>query len=582
MNDRRSTVPKTVREPVMLNGAGAAFAPGANDAAPLRTPPHSIEAEQSVLGALLLENDAWPMVSAMLQAGHFYLHEHRLIFGAIASMLREGQPADVITVGERLKRDGVAESVGGLVYLHDLTKGVAGTRDIGPHAALVRDRARHREAIALHDLAISGHFALDPVRLREAAEATRKAALLESESDDGSGAPDSNLEERRKKFRVMSASEFRPNQRVRWAIKGVLPLCELGAIYGPAGSGKSFLAPDMLLACTRGLERWAGRRVKPCRVAYVVAEGATGFRARLDAYKLDNGLTDEGLGEFRLIDAAPNLRDTQDIDALVANLIEQGPFDIVTIDTLARALPDADENGSADMSGALAACHRLHKATGAMVLLIAHAGKDPTKGLRGWSGTKGALDVEIALTRDNGMRRASIDKLKDGAGEDDEIVFTLASIELGTDEDGDPITSCVVRIVAQSLAEDQAAPSLDGLKNQAWQLLDSELAQGRRHSLATFSATGAEAGLGGQKKVSHFVHLLMAEGRVASWQRPDWRTHTSSDRNYLHPVGSKAPAEQWGVPLDRAEPTTSARSRPTTAEVTAENGPSQVKKKASK
>ncbi|MDL9997253.1 AAA family ATPase [Variovorax sp. J22P240] len=148
------------------------------DGANQRVPPHSIEAEHSVLGALLMDNGAWPEVATTLQAGHFYQHEHRLIFGALATMMSQGQVADVITVAEHFERNGGAEQVGGLVYLDQLRQCVCSASAIGAHAAIVRDCATSRQAIALHDRAKEGHFKRDQISLRDAGEATRQALLL--------------------------------------------------------------------------------------------------------------------------------------------------------------------------------------------------------------------------------------------------------------------------------------------------------------------------------------------------------------------------------------------------------------------
>ena len=90
--------------------------------AQLRVPPHSIEAESSVLGGLLLDNGAWDRVGDLLGEGDFYRYEHRLIYTAIAALINATKPADVITVFEHLQSQGKAEEVGGLAYLNSLAQ----------------------------------------------------------------------------------------------------------------------------------------------------------------------------------------------------------------------------------------------------------------------------------------------------------------------------------------------------------------------------------------------------------------------------------------------------------------------------
>ena len=90
--------------------------------AQLRIPPHSIEGESSVLGGLLLDNNAWDRVSDVVQEGDFYRYEHKLVFGAIGSLVNSSRPADVITVYEHLQSQGHGDEIGGLVYLNSLAQ----------------------------------------------------------------------------------------------------------------------------------------------------------------------------------------------------------------------------------------------------------------------------------------------------------------------------------------------------------------------------------------------------------------------------------------------------------------------------
>jgi replicative DNA helicase len=80
----------------------------------VRTPPHSIEAEQSVLGGLLLDNSAWDKIADMVGSGDFYRHDHRLIYQTISGLIEHSRPADVVTVYESLQSAGKAEDAGGL------------------------------------------------------------------------------------------------------------------------------------------------------------------------------------------------------------------------------------------------------------------------------------------------------------------------------------------------------------------------------------------------------------------------------------------------------------------------------------
>lgn len=251
---------------------------------------------------------------------------------------------------------------------------------------------------------------------------------------------DKPADERRCKFEVIPAAEFAAGTPPSWIVKGVLPLAEIAVIYGESASGKSFFALDLVAAVARGIE-WRGCRVRQGAVVYVAAEGAGGFRKRLAAYAQAHGIDLAAL-PLGVVASAPNLL-TDDDKALAKAIELAGGASIVVVDTLAQSTPGANENAGEDMSKVLDRCKRLHAATGALVVLIHHSGKDATKGARGWSGIRAAVDAEIEITRLADARTARITKQKDG--EDGAVfAFGLLPVHVGEDEDGGAVVSCVV------------------------------------------------------------------------------------------------------------------------------------------
>ena len=119
--------------------------------AQLRVPPHSIEAESSVLGGLLLDNSAWDRVADLVKESDCYRHEHQLVYGAIATLINANKPADVITVFEHLQAQGKADAVGGLAYLNSLAQYVPSAANIRRYAEIVRERAILRKLISVSD-----------------------------------------------------------------------------------------------------------------------------------------------------------------------------------------------------------------------------------------------------------------------------------------------------------------------------------------------------------------------------------------------------------------------------------------------
>jgi replicative DNA helicase len=122
-----------------------------DEVARLRVPPHSTEAEQSVLGGLLLDNLAWDRASDLLTESDFYRWEHRHIFAAINSLVASSKPADVITVHEVLQSLGKGEECGGLAYLNALAQSVPSAANVRRYAEIVRERAVLRKLITASD-----------------------------------------------------------------------------------------------------------------------------------------------------------------------------------------------------------------------------------------------------------------------------------------------------------------------------------------------------------------------------------------------------------------------------------------------
>ncbi len=115
----------------------------------LKLPPHSLEAEQSVLGGLMLDNERWDNVSERVIAEDFFSRPHRLIFSEMQRLLDMGKPIDLITLSESLEQKGELDMAGGFAYLAELSKNTPSAANIGAYADIVRERAVVREMIAV-------------------------------------------------------------------------------------------------------------------------------------------------------------------------------------------------------------------------------------------------------------------------------------------------------------------------------------------------------------------------------------------------------------------------------------------------
>lgn len=113
----------------------------------LKLPPHSIEAEQAVLGGLMIDNDTWDQVADLITEADFYRRDHRLIFRAIAALAEENMPSDAVTLHEWLDNNGELDNAGGLSYLGALAKNTPTAANIKAYAKIVRERSILRQLI---------------------------------------------------------------------------------------------------------------------------------------------------------------------------------------------------------------------------------------------------------------------------------------------------------------------------------------------------------------------------------------------------------------------------------------------------
>jgi replicative DNA helicase len=155
----------------------------------IRVPPHSIEAEQAVLGGLMLDNRSWDAIADRLVAEDFYRRDHQLIFEAISDLGGKGEPSDAVTLSEWLERKGLADQIGGLVYLAGLVRDTPSAANIRAYADAVRERSTLRRLIHVGgEIAASAY---EPAG-REAGEIVDEAErrvfeIAESRNKAGSG-----------------------------------------------------------------------------------------------------------------------------------------------------------------------------------------------------------------------------------------------------------------------------------------------------------------------------------------------------------------------------------------------------------
>lgn len=264
---------------------------------------------------------------------------------------------------------------------------------------------------------------------------------------------------------LLSRSDLEALPPLRWTVRGVLPETGIAAIYGPPGSGKSFLAIDLAVKISSGLPAWFGREIVERDVVYAALEGGRGIQQRIKAWEAANQRRANNakfwLSEFSLLS-------DENIQHLVTAITAScKPGAVVIIDTLAQATAGADENSAQDMGLVLKAAQAISAAVSGLVVLVHHSGKVESRGLRGHSALNGAMDAVIAVERDNktGLRSWRVTKMKD-ADDGSRGQFQLDAETLGVDEFGAPITSCAVREITAFGYASTGKPSAPTGKHQ--------------------------------------------------------------------------------------------------------------------
>lgn len=251
------------------------------------------------------------------------------------------------------------------------------------------------------------------------------------------------------RFRLVPFDAIELGTAPRYRVKGLLPLVGLALFWGPPKCGKSFLVFDLLMHVALGWE-YRGRRVVPGTVVYCALEGQQGFEARAAAFRQRHLADAADPVPFFLMPAALNL--VQDHAALIAGIRMQMPVGqrpaVVCLDTLNRSFIGSESDDEA-MTAYVKAADAIRDAFGCLVVIVHHCGIEGQRP-RGHSSLAGAVDAQLAVRKTGeGLVTVTVDLMKDGP-EGDTLACRLEAVEVGEDDEGDPITSCVVETVADA------------------------------------------------------------------------------------------------------------------------------------
>lgn len=232
-------------------------------------------------------------------------------------------------------------------------------------------------------------------------------------------------------------------------VEGLLSKAQMSVVYGPSNCGKTFFMSDLCLHIALG-RSWRGRDIDAGGVIYVAAEGAYGIRNRVAAFKKHNQI---GSGiPFSVIPASVNMLNSEDDLAKLINTIrfkaqDMGHVAIIVLDTLARVMAGGNENAAEDMGLLVVNADKIRHETDAHVCFIHHSGKDESKGARGSSALRAATDTEIEIKKAGEISCATVTKQRE-MEIDGTFAFGLDVVEIGINDRGKTVTSCVVKEIS--------------------------------------------------------------------------------------------------------------------------------------
>lgn len=251
-----------------------------------------------------------------------------------------------------------------------------------------------------------------------------------------------------KGFPIVRAGDSAGYSMVLDFVESLLTEGGVSMVYGPSNCGKTFWILDLGAAVAMGRKFRGELETDQGAVIYIALEGTHGAKNRIEAMKRKGLIPDDA--PLFLCFAPISLLDDGHAEMLTETVKEAAslsslPCRLVIIDTMARAMSGGDENSGKDMALAVASIDAVRKATDAHVTIVHHSGKEMSRGARGHSSLRAAVDTEIQISRPDGIDESIVRVTKQrDLPIGPHTSFKLEPVELGTDRRGKPITSCVV------------------------------------------------------------------------------------------------------------------------------------------
>ena len=358
-----------------------------------RITPQCLEAEQAVIGALLMDAQAASGVFALVNHTDFYREIHRKIFAVVAKLHADNQPVDLITVVEELRQRDSLDEIGGTAYLTALIEACPSSLQGPRYAQSVLEASQLRQ-------------------LLRAAESIQNAVYQkESPAEEISTLASIHLAElaqpQKTRLGILSLAEVLDQPEPKFIISGLLVKSSISLVTAKHRHFKSFIALDMALNIATG-RNFHGLQTMCGPAVYVAAEGSAGIKKRAMAWLAYHDI--ETPTNFHVLNAPLQITDPVTRQRFADEIKAIKPA-IIVLDTLARCTVGLDENSTGDMGQFADAIGALAQATAAHVMVIHHNNK--LGDYRGSSSLPAAVDTHLSLERKNDTVCITVEKQKD-------------------------------------------------------------------------------------------------------------------------------------------------------------------------
>jgi hypothetical protein len=382
------------------------------------------EIEQGLLGSIIVSPEAFKNIAATFNQAYFFTAVYARIFEAIRARYEAGQSVTAVLIAAQFQNDPDLSEVGGSQHIRDLADNVI-TVTAAPDYAEAIYKGHCLRALRAAILDADG-----------GQESLSRISILSHELRSGF------LASKAQRLKAFSWQELHTLPKMQSLIKALLCMGAASVMYGESNCGKTFLALDIAFHVALGWD-WRGNRTRQGRVIYLAAEAGFGIVRRMTAFAKHHNLQ-EIPGLYLLPASVDFCSSSSDAQEVIRAAEALGGVTLIVVDTLARAMAGGNENGPDDMGAFIKNIDLIREKTGAHVLTIHHAGKERGRGARGHSSLRAAVDTEIEVTKsEDGIITAEIQKQRDGeTGR--RFNSALEMVDVGQDEDGEDVTSCVL------------------------------------------------------------------------------------------------------------------------------------------